>query len=258
MATEHTLTLKAVLDKSDVQQQLASLESQTSAGGDTSSAASSLDKFSDSLKRLNRTIGGAAVTRSFLNLAKSAELFGEGTDKIVTQVQSSMHSMFAAMATGNVAVIAFTAALEGLNLAISEAQEEAAEDMRRTQELNKAYRDIVDAGKGLQQSRRGQKLSDLAASGDVDTIRAVMTLLEERRSSAEKEYDKWRSRPVSEYSAGRTKFFAAQIQDFDKEVAMLRSALKRATDAEQSRQDALKQARDNLIKEQAEAAQELS
>jgi len=53
-----------------------------------------------------------------------------------------MNSLFGAMATGNVAVIAFTVALEALNIGLAKAQNEAAEAIKAEEEQRAAWRTL--------------------------------------------------------------------------------------------------------------------
>lgn len=49
----------------------------------SNAAASGVSKLSDSLKELKNLIGGGALAQSLGQLAKSMNLFGDNTDKLV-------------------------------------------------------------------------------------------------------------------------------------------------------------------------------
>lgn len=87
---EHTLTIKAKLDDSDVQNQLAKLESQRAGGvgGDAAKAASGIAELGNSLKMLKFAIGSSGLVKSLFDMAKAYKVFGDSSDQIAGDLET--------------------------------------------------------------------------------------------------------------------------------------------------------------------------
>ena len=87
---EHTLTIKARLDDSDVQNQLAKLESQRAGGvgGEASKAASGIAELGNSLKMLRFIVGSSGLVKSMFDMAKAYKAFGDRSAPIATLLKS--------------------------------------------------------------------------------------------------------------------------------------------------------------------------
>ena len=255
MATEHTLTLKAALDTSEAQAKLNQLEQSAGPSGPSGSSGA-LDKLSKSIKGLRRALGGAVISRSFLNLAKSAELFGEKSEAVVSQVQSSMNSLFGAMATGNVAVIAFTAALEALNIGLAKAQAEAAEAMKRDAEEREAYRRILAGNDKLVDRARQGQIDRLVASGSESELTAERDRVAKAREDTEKSLKQALYGDVgsTQFRADKAARLQETLSRLDKEFKELNDAVEKARKAEEKRVSDLSQARDEFDVSEADRA----
>lgn len=253
MATEHTFTLKAMLDDADVQQKLNSLQ-QSAGGSGSSGVASSIDKIGSSLKSLRHALGGATVARSFLNLAKSAELFGDKTDQIVNQVQSSMNSLFGAMATGNVAVIAFTVALEALNIGLAKAQNEAAEAIKAEEEQRAAWRTLFGEQRKYIRSGREKEIDQLVAGGNIKALTAERDKVDRQRQETDAKLQKalYGSTGTEKYRADIAPNLSQTLSQLNKDFERLDEALKKVQKAEDDRVAGLDKARKAFQTEEAD------
>lgn len=148
----------------------------------SSSAASGVSKLSDSLKALRNAIGGGVLVKSFSDLAKSAQLFGQNTSKYVDLINSSMNNLMGALATGNPVIVAFTTAMVALNAAFKDSEKSLsaaakAENKRLKYEDAKSARDAR-----VQQDN----LNRLLKSGDENGMTLRLRDLYLRRSEWEK------------------------------------------------------------------------
>ena len=163
MASEYNLTLKASLDATDVQQQLDRLNQAANAGvnpsQDIPDNTKNINSFAQSMKNLKQAMGGMVVAQSVGNLLKATQAFGDGTDKIVNQITSSANHMMMAMATGNPAIVAFTAAIEALSFTAGKAQEELRQAQAAYEETERKYKEHNDFRAKVSNYREGQTVN---------------------------------------------------------------------------------------------------
>ena len=163
MASEYNLTLKASLDTADVQQQLDRLNQAANAGvnpnQDIPDNTKNINSFAQSMRSLKRAMGGMVVAQSVGNLLKATQAFGEGTDKIVSQITSSTQHMMMALTTGNPAIIAFTAAIEALSFSLGKAQDELKQAQAAYEETERKYKEHNEFRARVSNYREGQAVS---------------------------------------------------------------------------------------------------
>lgn len=174
---EHTLTIKAKLDDSDVQNQLAKLESQRAGGvgGDARKAASGIAELGKSLKALRFIIGSSGLVKSLFDLTKAYKLFGERTDQIADDTES----LFKKVALGALTLGPLGAAIGGFSSIMDsvtkrtnaqvEAQKKLAEAQEKaTKEAEKAQKQLSDFKKvfqSLSEYREDREIQRVAGRG---------------------------------------------------------------------------------------------
>lgn len=89
---DHTVELEAKLNTQQAEQKLNQLnaKAEKTVAGPGGEASVSLDKLGDSLKNLQRAVGGGLIASSLGNLAKQMGIFGDQTAQIVGQMQGSI------------------------------------------------------------------------------------------------------------------------------------------------------------------------
>ena len=109
-ASEHTLTLKAVLDTNDVEAKMQQLNN-AAGGSGGGKAKSGLLALSQALKTLKLVVANAAIAKA---ISKIAEKFGIAKEAI-DKTQKSINNIATAAATGSPIVFGLVTALELLN-----------------------------------------------------------------------------------------------------------------------------------------------
>lgn len=148
----------------------------------SSSAASGVSKLSDSLKALRNAIGGGVLVKSFSDLAKSAQLFGQNTSKYVDLINHSMNNLIGALATGNPVIVAFTTAMVALNAAFKDS-EKSLSAAAKAENKRLKYEDAKEAREARVQQ---DNLNKLLKSGDENGLTLRLRDLYSRRSEWEK------------------------------------------------------------------------
>lgn len=112
----HPVDLEAKLNTQQAEQKLNNLASKASKKLESpaSPISKGIDGLSDSLKKFRNVIGGGVIAQSLGQLAKSMDLFGDKTDKLVNEFTGTFNRMLGAIASGNPVVIAMTGAMEAL------------------------------------------------------------------------------------------------------------------------------------------------
>ena len=148
----------------------------------SSSAASGVSKLSDSLKELKNAIGGGVLVKSFTDLAKSAQLFGQNTSKYVDLINHSMNSLIGALATGNPVVLTFTAAMVALNAAFKDSEK----NLTAAAKAENRRLKFEDAKEAREARVQQDNLNRLLKSGDENGMTLRLMDLYRRRSEWEK------------------------------------------------------------------------
>lgn len=216
---EHVLTLKAKLDTNDVQSQMQQLNKGTASNvsNNSNAAASGVSKLSDSLKELKNAIGGGVLVKSFTDLAKSAQLFGQNTTKYVDLINHSMGNLMGALATGNPIIVAFTASMIALNAAFKESEKNLAAAAKAENRRLK-YEDAVQSrAERIQQDN----LNNLLRSGNESGLTYRLRDLYKQRSE-------WESRSQNATSAEAIESAEKGLRNVNAEISRVESALPRA------------------------------
>lgn len=216
---EHVLTLKAKLDTNDVQSQMQQLNKGTASNvtSNSNAAASGVSKLSDSLKELKNAIGGGVLVKSFTDLAKSAQLFGQNTTKYVDLINQSMGSLMGALATGNPIILAFTAAMVALNATFKESQKILAAAAKAENRRLK-YEDAIQSREARIQQ---DNLNNLLRSGNESGLTYRLKDLYRQRSE-------WESRSQNATTTEAIESAEKGLRNVNAEISRVESALPRA------------------------------
>lgn len=183
----------------------------------SSSAASGVSKLSDSLKSLKNAIGGGVLVKSFSDLAKSAQLFGQNTSKYVDLINHSMNNLIGALATGNPVIVAFTTAMVALNAAFKDS-EKSLSAAAKAENRRLKYEDA----KGAREARIQQdNLNRLLKSGDENGMTLRLMDLYKRRSE-------WEKRSQNATTTEGIEYAEKGLRNVQAEISSVESALPRA------------------------------
>ena len=174
---EHTLTIKAKLDDSEVRSKM----NQLNQGAGGSGSSQEIDKLSGSLKNLKRILGGGALVNSFMNLADGIKMFGEEGDKTAQRLKGSASRMMAAIGSGNPAIIATTGLFEVLAYQAGKLNDQLEKSKKEFEELKKridTFNDLREQAEKRDQSRADAKFLEEASTRQL--AKAVLELREER------------------------------------------------------------------------------
>lgn len=235
------LTLKASLDTAEAQSKLASLNGQQAqTEKHAASSASALADLGKSLQDFKAVLIGRAIGKGLIELAKTTEAFGDNTSQVVSQLQGTMEHMSSAMMSGNVYVIAITAAFEALNHILGQS----------TREIEALNAENAEREKNLLSDRkaRSEVKDDLASSsrlntlkyGSIDDATKIVLDLEQKRSVLAKVVDVALNSKV--IGAGQGEFAKTQL-------AKLKEVESELSQAHKIRQARLDEERDDAKKE---------
>ena len=184
---DHTVELEAKLNTQQAEQKLDNLASKAGKKLESPAGAAfkGLDGLSDSLKKLRNVVGGGVLVQSLGQLAKSMDLFGDKTDKIVSQFTGTFNRMLGAIASGNPIVVAMTGAMEALMHSLSAAAKERDEAIAGLNEQNSRAMKWLDFRAGVADYRRGQKIQGAISSGDTAEMRSWLEVMKTRRAEVE-------------------------------------------------------------------------
>ena len=191
------LTLKASLDTTEAQSKLAALnEQQVQTEKHAASGASALTDLGKSLQSFKAVLIGRAIGKGLLELAKTTKAFGDATSLIVPQLQGTMDRMSTAIMSGNVYVVAITAAFEVLYHVLGQSTREIdafnAENAEREKILSserKAFLSDRKARSEVKDDLSSSSRSNIMNYGSIDDITKIVIDLEQKRSELAKVVD---------------------------------------------------------------------
>ena len=202
---EHTLTIKAKLDDSDVQNQLAKLESQRAGGvgGDASSG----------------------LVKSLFDMAKAYKVFGERSD----QIAGDFETLFKRIAIGAATLGPFGVILASLSSAMDtltgranaqvEAQKKLAEAQEKaTKEAEKAQKQLSDFKKvfqSLSEYRQDREIKRIADRGTNAERNVEIIKLQAERSGIETQLEQLKKDRPSEANTVWTKHLIERLKTID-------------------------------------------
>lgn len=237
---EHTLTIKAKLDDSDVQSQLAKLESQRAGGvgGDAGKAASGIAELGKSLKILKFAIGSSGLVKSLFDMAKAYKAFGERTD----QIAGDFETLFKRIAIGAATLGPFGVILASLSSimdrltaranAQADAQKKLAEAQEKaTKEAEKAQKQLSDFKKvfqSLSEYRQDREIQRIADRGTNAERNVKKIELQAERSGIETQLEQLKKDRPSEANTVWTKHLIERLKTIDSQISTLDSGLNSA------------------------------
>lgn len=254
---EHVLTLKAKLDTSDVQSQMQQLNKGTASNvsSNSNAAASGVSKLSDSLKQLKNVIGGGVIVQSLGQLAKSMDLFGDKTDKLVSQFTGTFNHMLGAIASGNPVVIAMTGAMEALMYTFQQAAKMRDQAIAGLNEQNSRVMKWLDFKAGVAGYRQGQQIQGAISSGDTAEMKSWLDVMKTRRADIEQSINTGLQKGWTKDRAGDLDKLVSEAQKYDSVIKQLEDALKKQEEATQKATDAATKQVSDMLKAAAEARQ---
>lgn len=238
---EHTLTIKARLDDSDVQNQLAKLESQRTGGqvgGEASKAASGISELGNSLKMLRFVVGSSGLVKSLFDMGRAYKVFGERSDQIAGDFENLVKKIGIGAATlGPFGVIlgSLSSIMDKLTSkanAQAEAQRKLAEAQEQaTKEAEKAQKQLSDfkaVFQSLSEYRQDREIRRIADRG-TDAERNVKKIeLQAARSGIEAELELLKKDRPSEANTVWTKHLIERLKTIDSQISTIDSGLNAA------------------------------
>lgn len=234
---EHTLTIKAKLDDSDVQAQLAKLESQRAGGvgGDAGKAASGIAELGNSLKVLKFAIGSSGLVKSLFDMAKAYKVFGERTDQIAGDFETLFKRIMVGAATlgpFGVMLASLSSIMDRLTAranAQAEAQKKLAEAQEKaTKEAEKAQKQLSDFKKvfqSLSEYRQDREIKRIADRGTNAERNVEIIKLQVERSGIETQLEQLKKDRPSEANTVWTKHLIERLKTIDSQVETLKGGL---------------------------------
>ena len=253
----HPVDLEAKLNTQQAEQKLNNLANKASKKLESpaSPISKGIDGLSDSLKKFRNVIGGGVIAQSLGQLAKSMDLFGDKTDKLVNQFTGTFNHMLGAIASGNPVVIAMTAAMEALMYTFQQAAKERDQAIAGLNEQNSRVMKWQDFKAGVADYRQGQQIQGAIASGDTAEMRSWLEVMKTRRANVEESINTGLEKGWTKDRAGDLDKLVSKAQKYDSVVKQLEDALKKQEEATQkATQAAIKQVTD-VMKAAAEARQ---
>ena len=224
---EHTLTIKAKLDDSEVRSKIDQLNQGGGAGG-SSHSSKDIDKLSSSLNNLKRILGGGALVNSFMNLSESINLFGKEGDKTAQRLKSSANRVLASIASGNPIVIATTGLFETLAYQANKLNDQLEKSKKDFEELQKriaTFNDLRKAAEKRDQSRYDTKFLENASTSDIQ--RTLLGLQKERSNKIfERDYELEKGGTLG-FDAEKVKKLNEEISELDATCDKYEATLKR-------------------------------
>lgn len=185
MASEHTLTLKAQLDTSDVEAKMRKLNDGGGGGGGGGGRSSAeVNALADSLKNLKKAIGGASTVKAVMNFADAVGMLGEKGKFWAAEITHAAHDMAAAAMTGNIALVAFVGTLDLLGASAKASAEQAADAAKALAELQTRISEFNQVRNAWNQKQELRNVRQIAASGSDTKLRETLESLRERRDAA--------------------------------------------------------------------------
>lgn len=230
---EHTLTIKAKLDDSDVQNQLAKLESQRAGGvgGEASKAANGIAELGNSLKMLRFVIGSSGLVKSLFDMGKAYKVFGERSEQIAGDFETLIKRIGVGAATlGPIGVIlaSLSSIMDRLTAranAQAEAQKKLAEAQEKaTKEAEKAQKQLYDFKKvfqSLSEYRQDREIQRIADRGTNAERNVKLIELRARRAGIETQLEQIKGEKPSEANTVWTKHLIESLKTIDSQISTL-------------------------------------
>lgn len=224
---EHTLTIKAKLDDSEVRSKIDKLNQGEGTGG-SSQSGKDIDKLSSSLNNLKRILGGGAIANSFLNLSESINLFGKEGDKTAQRLKNSVSKVLASIMSGNPVVIATTGLFEVLAYQANKLNDQLEKSKKDFEELQKriaTFNDLRKAAEKRDQSRYDTKFLENASTSSLQ--RTLIGLQKERSDKIfERDYELEKGGTLG-FDAEKVKKLNEEISELDATCDKYEATLKR-------------------------------
>lgn len=253
----HPVDLEANLNTQQAEQKLNNLANKASKKLESpaSPISKGIDGLSESLKKFRNLIGGGVIAQSLGQLAKSMDLFGDKTDKLVNEFTGTFNRMLGAIASGNPVVVAMTAAMEALMYTFQQAAQERDQAIASLNEQNSRVMKWQDFRAGVADYRQGQQIQGAISSGDTAEMRSWLEVMKTRRADVEQSINTGLEKGWAKDRVGDLDKLVSEAQKYDSVVKQLEDALKKQEEATQkATQAAIKQVTD-VMKAAAEARQ---
>lgn len=227
---EHTLTIKAKLDDSEVRSKIDKLNQGEGTGG-SSQSGKDIDKLSSSLNNLKRILGGGAIANSFLNLSESINLFGKEGDKTAQRLKNSVSKVLASIMSGNPVVIATTGLFEALAYQANKLNDQLEKSKKDFEELQKRIATFNDLRTQAEQRDRTRFENSFADNASIRELSEELKSLKSERKSLifDRDYELSKGGTLG-FDPEKVKKFSKQIGELDSTIDKYDAALKRKVD----------------------------
>lgn len=228
---EHTLTIKAKLDDSEVRSKIDKLNQGEGTTGGSSQSGKEIDKLSSSLNNLKRILGGGAIANSFLTLSESINLFGKEGDKTAQRLKNSVSKVLASIMSGNPVVIATTGLFEALAYQANKLNDQLEKSKKEFEELQGRIAKFNELRTQAEQRDRTRFENSFADNASIKELSEELRRLKSERASKifDRDYELSKGGTLG-FDADKVKKLNKQIGELDTTIDKFDAALKRKID----------------------------